>query len=120
VTGNILIYGATGYTGKLASRVAREQGLKPILAGRNLDKVRAVAEPHGLVWRGFNLADTAQLDIAMRDVAVVLCAAGPFSATSRPMADACIRNRVHYLDITGEIDVFEALAARDAEARRRA
>ncbi len=53
----------------------------------------------------------------MKDVAVVLCAAGPFSATSRPMADACIRNRVHYLDITGEIDVFEALAARDAEAK---
>jgi hypothetical protein len=42
---------------------------------------------------------------------------GPFSATSRPMADACLRNRVHYLDITGEIDVFEALAARDAEAK---
>ena len=49
----------------------------------------------------------------------MLCAAGPFTATSRPMADACLRNRVHYLDITGEIDVFEALAARDAEARAR-
>jgi short subunit dehydrogenase-like uncharacterized protein len=49
----------------------------------------------------------------------VLCAAGPFSATSRPVADACLRNRVHYLDITGEIDVFEALAARDAEAKAR-
>jgi short subunit dehydrogenase-like uncharacterized protein len=117
VTGNILIYGATGYTGKLAARVAREQGLKPILAGRNLEKIRAVAEPLGLAWRGFDLTDTAQLDVAMKDVAVVLCAAGPFSATSRPMADACIRNRVHYLDITGEIDVFEALAARDAEAK---
>jgi short subunit dehydrogenase-like uncharacterized protein len=117
VTGNILIYGATGYTGKLAARVASEQGLKPILAGRNVEKVRAVAEPLGLAWRGFDLADTAQLDVAMKDVAVVLCAAGPFSATSRPMADACIRNGVHYLDITGEIDVFEALAARDAEAK---
>ena len=35
------------------------------------------------------------------------------------MADACLRNRVHYLHITGEIDVFEALAARDAEAKSR-
>jgi short subunit dehydrogenase-like uncharacterized protein len=58
-----------------------------------------------------------RIDAAIKDVAVVLCAAGPFSATSRPVADACVRNRVHYLDITGEIDVFEALAARDAEAR---
>lgn len=114
---NVLIYGATGYTGKLIARAAREQGLKPILAGRNLENVRAVAEPLGLAWRGFDLTDPARLDVALKDVAVVLCAAGPFSATSRPMADACIRSRVHYLDITGEIDVFEALAARDAEAK---
>jgi short subunit dehydrogenase-like uncharacterized protein len=117
VSGSILIYGATGYTGKLLARVAREQGLKAILAGRNSETVRAVAEPFGLAWRGFDLLDAVKLDVAMRDVAVILCAAGPFSATSRPMADACIRNRVHYLDITGEIDVFEALGARDAEAK---
>jgi short subunit dehydrogenase-like uncharacterized protein len=118
VTGDILVYGATGYTGKLIARVACEQGVKPILAARNLKKVRAVAEPLGLTCRGFDLTDRTQLDAAMKDVAVVLCAAGPFSATSRPMADACIRNRVHYLDITGEIDVFEALAARNAEAEK--
>ena len=118
MTGDILVYGATGYTGKLIARVACEQGVKPILAARNLKKVRAVAEPLGLTCRGFDLTDRTQLDAAMKDVAVVLCAAGPFSATSRPMADACIRNRVHYLDITGEIDVFEALAARNAEAEK--
>jgi short subunit dehydrogenase-like uncharacterized protein len=117
VTGSILIYGVTGYTGKRLAGVAREQGLKPILAGRNSETVRAVAEPLGLAWRGFDLLDSVKMDVAMNDVAVVLCAAGPFSATSRPMADACIRNRVHYLDIIGEIDVFEALAARDAEAK---
>src|SRR5262245_53950732 len=44
--------------------------------------------------------------------------AGPFSATCRPMADACLRTGTHYLDITSEIDVFDALAARDAEAKR--
>jgi len=117
-TGDILIYGASGYTGKLIARRARQQGLKPILAGRNLERVRAVAEPLGLASKGFDLADAAALDAAMKDVAVVLCVAGPFSATSRAMADACLRNRVHYLDITGEIDVFEALAARDLEAKR--
>jgi short subunit dehydrogenase-like uncharacterized protein len=35
------------------------------------------------------------------------------------MANACLRNRVHYLDITGEIDAFEVLATQDAEARAR-
>ncbi len=116
--GNILIYGATGYTGKLIARVAHEQGLKPILAGRNAERLKAVADPLGLARRAFDLADPARLDAALEDVAVVLCIAGPFSATSRPMADACIRRNVHYLDITGEIDVFEALAARDAEAKQ--
>jgi len=117
VSGNILIYGATGYTGKLIARTARQQGLEPILAGRDGEKVKAVAQPLGLAWRSFDLADPARVDVGLKDIAVILNAAGPFSATSRPMADACIRGRVHYLDITGEIDVFEALAARDAEAK---
>lgn len=118
MTKNILIYGATGYTGKLVARAARDNGVKPILAGRNAEKLKAIAEPLGFAWRAFELADAAGLDAALKDVSVVLCIAGPFSATSRPMADACIRNHVHYLDITGEIDVFEALAARDGEAKR--
>ena len=49
----------------------------------------------------------------------MLCVAGPFSATSKPMANACLRNRVHYLDITGEIPVYEALHARDEQAKAR-
>jgi short subunit dehydrogenase-like uncharacterized protein len=116
-TKNILIYGATGYTGKLTARAARVKGLKPILAGRSRDKLRALSGELGLEARVFDLSETAKLDSALKDIAVVLCIAGPFSATSRLMADACIKNRVHYLDITGEIDVFEALAARDAEAK---
>ena len=119
MNGTILIYGATGYTGKLMAKAAADQGARPILAGRNLAKVNAVARPLGLKARAFDLGDPTRLDSAIKDVSVVLCVAGPFSATSRPMADACLRNRVHYLDITGEIDVFEALAARDAEATAR-
>jgi short subunit dehydrogenase-like uncharacterized protein len=114
---NILIYGATGYTGKLAARAAKARGLKPVLAGRSREKLRALSAELALEARVFDLGETAKLDRALQHVAVVLCIAGPFSATSKAMADACIRNRVHYLDITGEIDVFEALAARDAEAK---
>jgi short subunit dehydrogenase-like uncharacterized protein len=115
----ILIYGATGYTGKLIADAAVRRGARPILAGRNLEKVKTVARSHGLDARAFDLRDPGRIDAAIGDVAAVLCAAGPFSATSRPVVDACLRNRVHYLDITGEIDVFEALAARDAEAKAR-
>jgi short subunit dehydrogenase-like uncharacterized protein len=119
VNGTILIYGATGYTGKLIAKAAGRRGAHPILAGRNLGKVNAAARSLALKARAFDLDDPTSLDSAIKDVSVVLCAAGPFSATSRPVADACLRNRVHYLDVTGEIDVFEALAARDAEAKAR-
>ena len=109
LNGTILIYGATGYTGRLIAKAASDRGARPILAGRNLDKVKRVAEPLGLSARAFDLGDPERIDAAIKDVSVVLCAAGPFSATSRPVANACLRNRVHYLDITGEIDVFEGL-----------
>jgi len=112
-----LIYGATGYTGKLVAKRAKELGLEPVLAGRNEDKLRAVAEPLGFAYQAFDLSDTDALENELKDVNVVLHIAGPFSATSKPMVDACIKMGTHYLDITGEIDVFEALSNRDAEAK---
>jgi len=118
-TGRFLIYGATGYTGKLVARVAKVQGLQPLLAGRDAGKTQAVAALHGFEWRAFELTETAKLEAALNEVDFVLHIAGPFSATSRLMADACLRTQRHYLDITGEIDVFEALAARSDEARAR-
>jgi short subunit dehydrogenase-like uncharacterized protein len=109
-----LIYGASGYTGRLIAELARERGESPVLAGRSADKVRPLAEKLGLSWRAFPV-DAPDL----RDVRLVLHCAGPFSATSRPMVDACLAARAHYLDITGEYQVFEAVLARDAEARER-
>jgi short subunit dehydrogenase-like uncharacterized protein len=46
----------------------------------------------------------------------VLHCAGPFAHTAGPMVEACLEARVHYLDITGEVGVFEAVAGRDSEA----
>jgi short subunit dehydrogenase-like uncharacterized protein len=68
--------------------------------------------------RVFALDDPRALDEGLRGMDVVLCCAGPFSRTSRPMVDACLRTGVHYLDVTGELAVFEACAARDEEAKR--
>jgi short subunit dehydrogenase-like uncharacterized protein len=109
-----MIYGANGYTGQLVAEHAKERGEVPILAGRDAAKVRPLAEKLGLPWRAFSL-DRPDL----REVSLVLHCAGPFSATSRPMVEACLAARAHYLDITGEVDVFESVLARDAEARER-
>ena len=112
-----MIYGATGYTGKLVARTAKALGMNPILAARNEARLKSVAGQHGFDYRAFDLSDTPTLKEALAEVDVVLHIAGPFSATSKPMLDACMATGTHYLDITGEIDVFEACAARDEEAR---
>jgi short subunit dehydrogenase-like uncharacterized protein len=115
-TGKFLIYGVYGYTGELIARDAAKRGLQPVAAGRNETKTREIAERHGFEYRVFGLDDTGALDAALSDVDLVLHCAGPFSLTSRPMVEACIRNKKHYTDITGEIAVFEACAAIDKRA----
>jgi len=112
-----LIYGANGYTGELITRFAVERGSKPVIAGRNEAAITALAEEHGLEPRVFSLDEREKLDAALQEVEVVLHCAGPFSLTSKTMVEACLRNRKHYTDITGEISVFEACAAQDKRAQ---
>ncbi len=109
-----MIYGANGYSGELIAREAARRGMKPVLAGRNRTTIEALASELGLSARVFGL-DVPQLD----GVKLVLHCAGPFIHTSRPMVDACLSAGAHYLDITGEIAVFEEIFARDDEAKRR-
>ena len=117
MTSAYLIYGANGYTGELIAREAVRRGQRPVLAGRSAEAVRALASALGLEHRAFALDDARAVDDALKGMTAILHCAGPFIRTFRPMADACLRARVHYLDVTGEIEVFERLAARDAEAR---
>ncbi|HEU5056542.1 MAG TPA: saccharopine dehydrogenase NADP-binding domain-containing protein [Kofleriaceae bacterium] len=111
-----MIYGANGYTGQIVAEAAAARGDRPLLAGRREEAVRALADKLGCPHRVFDLdGDVAeQLD----GVSLVLHCAGPFSRTSKPMVDACLARGVHYLDITGEIPVFEACHARTDEAKR--
>ena len=101
-----LIYGANGYTGRLISQQCKDIGT-PVLGGRSRESVAGLAGELGYEHVVFAVDDAAAMDEAMRGCSLVLNCAGPFSATARPVIDACLRNGVHYLDITGEIDVFE-------------
>src|SRR5262245_66336355 len=107
-----IIYGANGYTGKLAARVAIDRGLRPIFAGRHAAKIRSLADELSCESRVFDLDDTAVVAANLKGVSAVLHCAGPFSATSRPMLAACMRAGTHYLDIPGEIAGFEAVPSR--------
>ncbi len=112
----LLIYGVTGYTGRLILEEALAHGMRPILSGRNADEVRALATAHGLEARPVHLSNAQALDEALQGVRVVLHCAGPFWRLGPPMTSACLRNGVHYLDITGEIAVFEQCAMSGAKA----
>jgi len=103
----LVIYGATGYTGKLMVEMAVAQGLKPLISGRNEQKLSELGEQFGLDHRAVSLDDEDGLSALLADAQLVLHIAGPFSATAQPMVKACLATKTHYLDITGEIEIFE-------------
>lgn len=111
-----ILYGATGYTGRLVAERARAAGERPILAGRSEASVAALADELDLPWRAFPLTDPGSVRANLVDAAAVLSCAGPFIHTSRPLVDACLATGTHYLDVTGEIPVFEAVLGRGGEA----
>ena len=116
MSGRALLYGASGYTGRLVAGRMAAAGVHVVLAGRRAEAVRQVAEPLGLPWTAFELTDSAALDAALAEAEVVLHAAGPFGQTAAPMLAACLRTRTHYLDLGGEWPVFAEIMARGAEA----
>jgi short subunit dehydrogenase-like uncharacterized protein len=113
-----LLYGATGYTGELIAREAASRNSRPILAGRNAAAVERLAGELACESRVFPLDNPDSIARHLDGVSLVLNCAGPFSATARPMMQACLAKRAHYLDITGEIEVFELGYSFDAQARR--
>lgn len=102
-----IIYGANGYTGALIAEEAVKRGYQPILAGRRKQSVESIADKLNLDYRIFDLQDQLTIQQNIQDAVLVLHCAGPFSKTAAPMMQACIASHTHYLDITGEIDVFE-------------
>jgi short subunit dehydrogenase-like uncharacterized protein len=116
VSDPLLVYGSYGYTGRLVVAEAVERGLDPVIAGRTAEKVERQAVEYGLDHEVFSLSTPEVVTDRLEDVSVVLNCAGPFERTAGPLVDACVETGTDYLDITGELGVFESLAARDDEA----
>ncbi len=103
--------------GRLVAAEARRRGLKPVLVGQRASPIEKLAAALDLPMRVFDLGDAPAAAAAIANMAVVANCTGPFAATSTSMIDACLRSRAHYLDITGEIDVFLAAQRRHADAQ---
>jgi short subunit dehydrogenase-like uncharacterized protein len=106
-TSSFLLYGANGYTGKLIADLAKEYGLKPILAGRREEVIAPMAKELNTTYHVVDLNDAAKLASVLKEVPMVLHAAGPFNKTAKQMIEACLKTNTHYIDITGEIQVYE-------------
>ena len=113
---NFIIYGANGYTGRLIVQEAIDQGLRPTISGRNQEQLEQMGKESGLEVKVFDL-EAPSLAEEIKDFDIVLHCAGPFYKTALPMMKACLQTNTHYLDITGEIEVFEVAAAMDERAK---
>jgi short subunit dehydrogenase-like uncharacterized protein len=113
----LMIYGAAGYTGRMAAQHAATADTPLIFAGRDEAALAALAASLGVEYRVFALDDSAAIDQSLAGVGVLLNCAGPFAGTARVLMKAAIRNGVHYLDVAAELDGYRLADVLDAEAR---
>ena len=114
-----LLYGANGYTGRLIAKLAASYHLQPILAGRSEATIKEMADELKLPYRIADINDKQALKNMLADVKAVLHCAGPFADTAKQMADGCLQAGVHYMDINGDIAVFEMLKKYDNAAKEK-
>ena len=117
-TNSFLLYGANGYTGELIARYAQQYNLKAILAGRRKDMIEPLANKLQLPYRIFDMNDSIALLAALKEVKAVVNAAGPFQFTAKQMIEACLQTGTHYLDINGDISVFEMIKRFNGAAKK--
>lgn len=115
-----LLYGANGYTGELIARFASQYGLQPILAGRRKEAIETLAKKLDLPYRVFDLNDKPALIAALKEVKLIVHCAGPYNHTFQPVIEACLETQTHYIDLNGDLDIFEAIREKyDQQAKEK-
>jgi short subunit dehydrogenase-like uncharacterized protein len=114
----VLLYGATGYTGGLIAREAVARGMRPVLAGRDVARLSVLGRELECETRVASLDQPRALALALQGIDALVNAAGPFSATARPLVEACLELGAHYLDIGGEVDTLAVICGYDTAAKR--
>jgi short subunit dehydrogenase-like uncharacterized protein len=115
----LMIYGAAGYTGRMASANAKAAGVDVVLAGRPQDEEKLVtlAAETDAEYRLFAVDDVPAREGALSGIAVLLNCAGPFMRTAEPLMQACLASGTHYLDIAAELDSYRLAERYDQDAK---
>ncbi|KAK7984496.1 hypothetical protein PG989_011898 [Apiospora arundinis] len=119
-TSSVMIYGAAGYTGRLASEQAQRTGVSVILAGRSQINITQLATSLNTHYRVFDLHDPVAIISVLKEegVKVLLNCAGPFAATAGPLISACIQAGVHYLDVSAELGSYQYALDQSDDAKK--
>lgn len=112
----LMIYGATGYTGRMVAARAKEVGLDFVIAGRDEASLLSMEATLGVEHRTFALDDSAGVQHALEGIDVLLNCAGPFVHTAGTLMAACLHTGTHYLDIAAELDSYQLAVQRDRDA----
>lgn len=120
MTNQIVLFGATGYTGGLVLDALLRRGVRPVLAGRGAGRLAEMAEQSGgLEYRVADVGDPASIGALVGAGDVLITTVGPFEQFGHPVAQAAVDAGAHYVDSTGEVGFVRELRERhDARARQ--
>jgi short subunit dehydrogenase-like uncharacterized protein len=117
----VVLFGATGYTGRLVAEAMVERGMKPVLAARGRDRLEALAaELGGLETAVADVADPPSVSALVERGDVLLTTVGPFARWGTPAAAAASAAGAHYIDSTGEPAFIREVFERYGPAAERA
>ncbi|MER5278841.1 saccharopine dehydrogenase NADP-binding domain-containing protein [Streptomyces sp. NPDC002809] len=112
----VVVYGATGHTGRFIVAELRRRGFTPVVSGRNAARLEALAAEWGDVEaRPAGVDDAVALDRALAGAAAVINCAGPFAVTGGPVVEAALRAGIPYVDVAAEIEANVAMFADHTE-----
>lgn len=115
----LFIYGAYGYTGRLIVEECLHNKIKPVIAGRDPEKTKKYADEKGLEYAVFEVTETEKLTKWLKEADVLIHCGGPFIHTAKEVIEACLETNTHYLDITGEYQVFDLAQEYDDDAKKK-
>lgn len=112
-----MIYGAYGFTGAWLAKTATDCGLQPIIAGRNALKTKRLALRLNLDFRVFDIDDDRSVENNLKDIDLLYNLAGPYCKSAPTLVEACLRTKTHYMDLTGDLEIYDFLYSLDDVAR---
>lgn len=114
----VLIIGGYGNFGTFTvRRLSRERGLNLIVAGRSGQKARALAKQLNVDWRRVDILDGFEKQLKNIKPDILIHTSGPFQEQAYDVAEACIRNGVHYLDLADGREFVSQITRLDQAAK---